>query len=106
MRKLLPLALLLGLALTSTACGDDEKSPCEAACDAAARANCPNDGPKSACVSACKDFYNSEACRDEARAVVKCAAKVTWVCDEGGESVFNTSDCQSQSDALDACLGT
>ena len=105
MRKHILLALLLGLAITSAGCGDDEKSPCEAACDASARAKCPNDAPKSECVAACKEFYDSATCRDEARALVKCAAKATWICDEGGESVFNTSDCQSQSDALDACQG-
>ena len=31
MKRLFPLALVLGLALTAAGCGDDEKTPCQTA---------------------------------------------------------------------------
>lgn len=101
MKRLFPLALVLGLALTAAGCGDDEKSPCETACSKSTKAGCVNDDPENVCVASCKAIYDAAVCRDENRALVKCIAKSTFSCDVDGYSMY--AGCDAEFDAFASC---
>ena len=104
MNRLLPVALVLGLALTLSACGDYNKTAFESGCSKSTAAKCVNDVSEAQCVTECNALWNNPTCQKEIRAFLTCASKTNFTCDSSGEATPPDTACVSEGEALSLCL--
>jgi hypothetical protein len=121
--------LVLSLALSAAACGDDSSpsedtsaatdgsadqqaisdssqgmDACTQLCAVAEPLQCPND--TAPCLTECGAYYDSPVCRDELRALIECSITrpaSDWICNAAGEADVEPPACAGEHEAVDAC---